>query len=120
MHIGKLCKHKSVLTHGKTKFQIEFDLKSIPPALLWTYISSPSGLKEWFADEVTLHGKRFTFRWDDGAEQTAAIVAQRTESSLRLRWHGDSLRHYFEFKILSGEMTDSTFAPCHRLCSLTS
>ena len=92
----------------KTKFQIEFDLKSIPPALLWTYISSPSGLKEWFADEVTLHGKRFTFRWDDGAEQTAAIVAQRTESSLRLRWHGDSLRHYFEFKILSGEMTDST------------
>ena len=69
----------------KTKFQIEFDLKSIPPALLWTYISSPSGLKEWFADEVTLHGKRFTFRWDDGAEQTAAIVAQRTESSLRLR-----------------------------------
>lgn len=92
----------------KTKFQIEFDLKSIPPALLWTYISSPSGLKEWFADEVTLHGKRFTFRWDDGAEQTAAIVVQRTESSLRLRWQGDSLRHYFEFKILSGEMTDST------------
>lgn len=91
----------------KIKFQIEFDLKSIPPALLWSYISTPSGLKEWFADEVTLQGKRFTFRWDDGSEQTASIVVQRTESSLRLRWSGDLMRHYFEFKILSGEMTDS-------------
>ena len=92
----------------KMKFQIEIDFKSIPPSILWPYISTPSGLKEWFADEVTLQGKRFTFIWDGGTKQTASIVAQRTDSSLRLRWNGDSLRDYFEMKIVTGEMTDST------------
>ncbi|WP_300300722.1 START-like domain-containing protein [uncultured Muribaculum sp.] len=92
----------------KQKYHIEFDFKSIPPPLLWSYIATPSGLREWFADDVVLQGKRFIFKWNDGTEQTASIVSQRVESSLRLRWTGDSLSHYFEFKIMTGEMTDST------------
>lgn len=92
----------------KIKYQIEFDFKSIPPPLLWSYIATPSGLREWFADDVSLSGKRFTFRWNDGTEQIASIVSQRVESTMRLRWTGDNLRHYFEFKILTGEVTDST------------
>ncbi len=92
----------------KEKFQIEFDFKSIPPALLWSYIATPSGLKEWFADEVSLQGKRFTFKWEGGGEQSASIVAQRTESSIRMRWTNEPMRQYFELKILTSELTDST------------
>ena len=45
----------------KSKFQLEFEMKSVPVALLWNYISSINGLTEWFADEVSISGKTYTF-----------------------------------------------------------
>lgn len=92
----------------KQKYQIEIDLKSTPPSLLWSLLSSPSGLQEWFADEVRLDGKRFTFRWEDGTELVATLLSQRSEISIRMRWDGDPVGCYFEMRILTGEMTETT------------
>ncbi|WP_369694753.1 START-like domain-containing protein, partial [uncultured Muribaculum sp.] len=44
----------------KSKFQLEFEMRSVPVALLWNYISSINGLTEWFADEVSISGKTYT------------------------------------------------------------
>ncbi len=49
----------------KSKFQLEFEMKSVPVALLWNYISSINGLTEWFADEVSISGKTYTFHGTD-------------------------------------------------------
>lgn len=91
----------------REKFTIEFDMKHIPVALLWTYISSASGLKEWFADSVTSSGKEFVFTWNN-YPQTARQVSIRTGSHIRFRWDDDPSKDYFEMRITVNELTDET------------
>ena len=46
----------------KQKFHIEYLLKA-SPEMLYQYVSTPSGLAEWFADSVQSKGNLFTFTW---------------------------------------------------------
>ncbi len=91
----------------KEKFQIEYPMRSVPVALLWNYISSARGLEQWFADAVTVSGKKFSFTWN-GQTQTAVLLGMRNEVSLRLRWDDDESKSYFEMKISVNELTDET------------
>ena len=45
---------------SKTFFSIEFDFHA-SPQLLYQYLSTPSGLSEWFADNVNSRGENFEF-----------------------------------------------------------
>lgn len=91
---------------NKEKFTIEFNLKSVSLNLLWTTISSPSGLEEWFADKVNISGKKHTFTWS-GNSQEAEMVGIRTGSFVRFKWLEDkNEKYYFEFKITVDELTD--------------
>ena len=49
---------------SKIRYEIEFPINS-SPQLLYQYISTPSGLSEWFADNVNSRGEFFTFIWND-------------------------------------------------------
>ncbi len=40
----------------KSKYEIEFVIQS-SPQLLYQYLSTPSGLSEWFADNVNSRGE---------------------------------------------------------------
>ena len=51
----------------KIKIEMEFPIHS-SPQLLYQYISTPSGLSEWFADNVNSRGEMFTFIWNDSEE----------------------------------------------------
>jgi len=44
----------------KVKYELEFPIHA-SPSLLYQYISTPSGLSEWFADNVNSRGEIFTF-----------------------------------------------------------
>ena len=55
----------------KIPFILEIDFQA-SPQLLFQYLSTPSGLSEWFADDVNSRGEDFTFFWDDG-EVTSMI-----------------------------------------------
>ena len=46
--------------HNKVKYEMEFTFQS-SPQLLYQYISTPSGLSEWFADNVNSRGEVYTF-----------------------------------------------------------
>ena len=59
----------------KEKFELEYILKT-SPAILFSRLSTPSGLSEWFADDVNLEGKIFRFVWD-GSEQQAEQVLKK-------------------------------------------
>ena len=48
----------------RIKFEMEFPIK-VSQKLLFQYISTPSGLSEWFADNVNSRGEIFIFIWDD-------------------------------------------------------
>lgn len=88
----------------KTKFEIEFVIQS-SPQLLYNYISTPSGLSEWFADNVNSRGEIFTFIWD-GAEEDAKLLKRKSDEFVRFTWvdnEDDSC--YFEMRIIVDEIT---------------
>jgi len=89
----------------KTKFNIEYQLRSASINILWNSISKPLGLAEWFADGVTVNDNEFTFSWD-GNEQMAILLQKKTNSSVRFQWEEDvNTDSYFELKIASMEVT---------------
>lgn len=90
----------------KTKVTIEFSINS-SPHLLYQYISSSSGLSEWFADNVNSRGDMFTFYWGDTQEK-ARLVSKKTDEKVKFRWldeEGEETNYYFEIRITKDEIT---------------
>ena len=73
--------------------------------ILYKRLSTPSGLAEWFADDVVIKDKVFTFFWD-GSEQDAKLLKLKTNQFIRFKWEeNDTKEDYFEFFIQIDEMT---------------
>ena len=67
--------------------------------MLYQYFSTPSGLGEWFADNVNSRGVIYTFIWD-GAEEVAKLISDKTDVKTRYKWEeDDDPNSYFEFRI---------------------
>ena len=58
----------------KIKYEMEFPIHA-SPSLLFQYISTPSGMQEWYADNVNSRGEFFTFIWE-GSEEKAKLVSK--------------------------------------------
>ena len=90
----------------KIKFEMEFPIHA-SPQLLYQYISTPSGLSEWFADNVNSRGEVFTFIWD-GSQETAKLLSKKSGERIRFRWladEEDGESYYFEIRIQVDEIT---------------
>ena len=87
----------------KIKFEIEFVIQS-SPQLLYQYLSTPSGLSEWFADNVNSRGELFTFMWD-GSEEEAKLLKRKSDEFIRFAWVDNEDDSYFEMKIIVDEIT---------------
>jgi uncharacterized protein YndB with AHSA1/START domain len=90
----------------KVKYEIEFPIMS-SPQLLYQYISTPSGLSEWFADNVNSRGELFTFIWDD-SEEKAKMVSKKSDERVKFKWlndDGSDSEYFFEIKLLIDEIT---------------
>jgi uncharacterized protein YndB with AHSA1/START domain len=86
----------------KKQYSIEYDFHA-SPQLLFQYLSTPSGLSEWFADDVNSRGENFTFLWDD-SEEEALLLSLKADKSIRFQWEEDQ-DHYFQFEIVVDEIT---------------
>ena len=90
----------------KVRYEIEFPVNS-SPQLLYQYISTPSGLSEWFADNVNSRGEFFTFIWND-SEEKARLTSKKSGEKVKFRWVDDRDQDtdlYFELRILEDEIT---------------
>ncbi|WP_242095089.1 START-like domain-containing protein [Aestuariivivens sediminicola] len=90
----------------KIKFELEFPIHA-SPQLLFQYISTPSGLSEWFSDNVNSRGEIFTFIWD-GSEEKAKLLSKKSGERIKFRWVVDEeedLNYYFEIRIQVDEIT---------------
>ena len=90
----------------KVRYEIEFPVNS-SPQLLYQYISTPSGLSEWFADNVNSRGEYFTFMWND-SEEKARLTSKKSGEKVKFRWVDENDRDtdfYFELRILEDEIT---------------
>jgi len=93
------------LMNEKVKFEMEFPIHA-SPQLLYQYISTPSGLSEWFADNVNSRGELFTFIWNDSEEQASLVTKKNTER-IKFRWSydDDDPQYFFEIRIQVDEIT---------------
>jgi hypothetical protein len=86
------------------KYSIELSINS-SVNILYKRLSTPSGLEEWFADNVNLKDNVFTFFWD-GSEQSAKLLKKKSNKFIQFKWLDDEYKDsYFEFNIQVDEMT---------------
>jgi hypothetical protein len=87
----------------KGKFELEYVIRT-SASILYEFLTSPSGLSEWFADDVNIRDGIFTFYWD-GSEQKARLLNFKDEKFVRMQWVDKPEGSYFEFKIEKDELT---------------
>lgn len=89
----------------KVEYSLEFVVKA-SPKMIYKFLSTPSGLSEWFADNVNSRGKKFTFIWD-GSEEVATLINKKADKHIRFKWDEDEDGDtYFEFRLVTDELTN--------------
>ena len=83
---------------------MEFEVKASPP-MLFNYISTPSGLSQWFCTDVDIYNNFYKFKWD-GDENVAEMIKRSPNKSIKFRWKDAKADEYFEFEIIQDELTD--------------
>ncbi len=88
----------------KQKYELEYSMNT-SPEILYTRLSTPGGLSEWFADNVNVDGNIYTFYWSKTPEK-AEVLQSKENKLIRFRWLSDpDTKSYFEFKINEYELT---------------
>ena len=86
------------------QYTLEFPIRS-SIKVLYKRLSTPSGLSEWFANDVNIKNGVYTFYWD-GSEQSAKLVTKKENKFVKYKWiDSDVADDYFEFKIVVDDMT---------------
>lgn len=85
------------------KFELEFVIQA-SPQLLYQYISTPSGLSEWYADDVNSRGELYTFIWE-GVEEKAKMLKRKSGDFVKFAWVDNTDNSYFEMRIIVDEIT---------------
>jgi uncharacterized protein YndB with AHSA1/START domain len=90
----------------RVKFELEYTLNA-SPKVLFPRLSTPEGLAEWFADDVTVEGDIFTFVWHK-SQSKARLSALKENKLVRFEWldREDEETNYFEFRINIQELTN--------------
>lgn len=103
------------MSEQREKIELEYTLKT-SPGILYSRLSTSSGLSEWFADDVNIKDNIFTFVWGK-TEESAEMLQKKENKFIRFRWldeekqgeaspNGDN--HYFEFQIEVMDLTGDT------------
>jgi len=89
----------------KMKFELEYTL-NCSPKVLFSRLSTPEGLCEWFADDVNVDGDVFSFFWEKTCLK-AKLAALKENKLVRFEWiyHEEEEANYFEFRINVEELT---------------
>ncbi|QNL50528.1 hypothetical protein H8S90_02635 [Olivibacter sp. SDN3] len=87
----------------KRKLQLEYEVRS-SPKILYSFISEPNGLSQWFADDVIYQDNKFNFIWDNETHP-AKLVSAKENKSVKFAWLDDT-PYYFELEIIQDELTN--------------
>ena len=92
----------------KEKFELEYLLKT-SIRVLDNMIGSPSGLSEWFADNVTVRDDIYSFEWEGSIEE-ARLIQRKMNSKMKFKWLDDEENgddYYFEINFEVDSMTST-------------
>ena len=90
----------------KVKYTLEYPVRC-SPAILYEFLSTASGLQEWFADKVDESEGLFKFSWNGSAEE-AEVLEKEENRFIRFHWLDSPNGEYFEFLIEKSEVTNLT------------
>jgi len=96
---------------GKFKFTAEYEFRA-SKKMLFPYLSTASGLSQWFADDVNINeDKDYIFIWD-GEKNKAKMVSHRVNSYVKFIFsdgdeNGD--HNFLEIKLEENELTQSSY-----------
>lgn len=71
----------------KIKFEQEYLLKT-SPKVLNSMLMTPSGLSEWFSDDVNIKDDIYTFYWN-GSEEKARLLSKKANEHIKFQWLED-------------------------------
>jgi uncharacterized protein YndB with AHSA1/START domain len=96
----------NLILFSRMKYELEYNL-NCSPKVLFSRLSTPEGLSEWFADDVTMDGNLFTFRWGK-SESKARLTVVKENKLVRFEWDdgsGEKESSFFEFRIIVHDIT---------------
>ena len=82
--------------------------------MLYPYLSTPSGLEQWFCDKVKINeDKLYNFIWDN-QDHYAEMTGHRTNKSVRFIFLNENKKHeadapYMDFTIETSELTQELY-----------
>lgn len=85
------------------KVEIEFVIR-VSAEMLYEFLSTPSGLSEWFCDDVNIRNGIYSFVWEGQTQQ--ALLVKDTETTVRFQWIDKHDGSYFEFRIQKDDLTN--------------
>jgi uncharacterized protein YndB with AHSA1/START domain len=99
----------------KFKFVQEYEIKA-SARQIYPLLSTPTGLAEWFCDDVRITPeKQFSFLWD-GQRHLADIIVQRLNKMIKFQFkkddailHPDADPSFIELHIDANDITQTTF-----------
>ena len=90
----------------KIQYTVEYPVRC-SPAILYEFLSTSSGLQEWFAEKVEDSDGVFSFSWS-GASEEAEVLEKEENKSIKFHWVDSPSDEYFEFSIEKSEVTNLT------------
>ncbi len=90
----------------KVKYTVEYPVRC-SPVILYEFLSTPSGLQEWFADKVDESDGVFKFSWN-GSEEIAEVLEKEESKFIKFHWVDSPKDEYFEFLIEKSDVTNIT------------
>ena len=87
------------------KLILEYPLSSTSVPMIWDAISTGPGLAAWFADDVKVTGKLYTFMWGKHESRVAELTNCRQSTYVRFHWQDEAPGTFCELRILKNDLT---------------
>lgn len=84
------------------KVVLEYELNCTPQSV-YRALSTPEGLRDWFAEKVDVFDSRYTFYWNKTPSK-ARVTDSKENVFIQFQWEEDPKRT-FEFRIDQHELT---------------
>ncbi|MEZ4888306.1 MAG: START-like domain-containing protein [Chitinophagales bacterium] len=91
---------------SRVKISLEFKVRSTP-SILYNFLSTPSGLAQWFAEHVDSHENTYSFYWN-GQREEAEVLDKEENTFIRFQMEENEEGEFLEFRITQAEITGDT------------
>lgn len=91
---------------AREKYSVEFLIRS-SPAILYRFLTTPSGLIQWFCDSCDVTEDVYEFGWD-GAIDLAELEIDIEDEQVQFHWQEAPENEFFRFDISKSEISNDT------------